>query len=326
LVAAARIQTYMKRASHLAGEKLKMTIALAACFVVVLLSGPRAAAQESPQAPLPAPTDEHDVRRMSNVPEAAAPPALPPEEIIKKFSQKEDEYLSTRPAYSYRKTVRIDEFDHDGKLMGQFMMVTDTIRASNGQVINKMVQHPQSTLHFFTLEPEDVKELDRMPAFPLTTNQLAKYDLKFIGDERIDEIDCYIFQVKPKNIERATAYFDGIVWVDAKYLEVVKTYGKWVNELGPVHIANLPFTTFETYRENVDGKYWFPNYQRSDDTMHLKEGDFPMRLVIKWADFKPLPAKVSDTTPAPAASPSEQSAAPASAAPEPALAPPKPQP
>jgi hypothetical protein len=37
----------------------------------------------------------------------------------------------------------------------------------------------------------------------------------------------------------------------------------------------------------VDGKYWFPNYQRSDDTVHLKNGDFPVRLVIKWSDFKP---------------------------------------
>jgi hypothetical protein len=52
----------------------------------------------------------------------------------------------------------------------------------------------------------------------------------------------------------------------------------------------MPFTTFETYRENVDGKYWFPNYQRSDETVHLKNGDFPVRLVIKWSDFKPLPA------------------------------------
>jgi hypothetical protein len=278
--------------------RLQVAIARTTGFAAaLLLSALCAAAQDAPQTPLTPPA-EHDVHRISNVPEAAAPPALPPEEIIKKFSEKEDEYLAVRPTYGYRKTIRIDEFDHDGKLMGQFLMVTDAIRASNGQVVNKVVQHPQSTLHFFTLEPEDVKELDHIPPFPLTTSQLARYDLKYIGDERIDEIDCYIFQVKPKGVDRTKAYFEGIAWVDAKYLEVVKTYGKWVNELGDVHIANMPFTTFETYRENVDGKYWFPNYQRSDDTVHLKEGDFPMRLVIKWTNFKPLPATVSDTTPA----------------------------
>jgi hypothetical protein len=278
----------------------------------LFLSGRSKAAQDSPQAPLTPPA-EHDVRRIGNVPEAAAPPALPPEEIIKKFSQKEDEYLAARPAYGYKKTIRIDEFDREGKLVGQFLTVTEAMRASNGQVVNKIVQHPQSTLHFFALEPEDVKELDRIPLFPLTSSQLAKYDLKYVGDELIDEIDCYIFQVKPKGVDRAHAYFDGIAWVDRKYLEVVKTYGRWVNELGDVHIANMPFTTYETYRENVDGKYWFPNYERSDDTVHLKEGDFPVRLVIKWTDFKPLPATASAAAPAPAPT-----------TPEPA-APPKPQ-
>jgi len=254
-----------------------------------------------------APPPEHDVRRMGNTPEAAAPPALPPEEIIRRFSQKEDEYIAARPAYGYRRTVRVDEFDRAGNLAGQFMMVTEAVRRSDGQVVNKVVEHPQSTLHFFTLEPEDVKELDRVPPFPLTTSQLVKYDLKYIGEELIDELECYIFQVKPKSVDRVHAYLEGLVWVDAKYLEVVKTYGKWVNELGDVHMANMPFTIFETYRENVDGKYWFPNYQRSDETLHLKDADVPVRLVIKWTDFKPLAA----AAPAAAAAAPAESAAPA---------------
>jgi hypothetical protein len=227
---------------------------------------------------------------MGTVPEAAAPPSIPPEEIIKKFSQKEDEYMTARPGYGFRKTIRIDEFDREGRLVGQFLTVSEAIRAPNGRVVNKVVEHPQSSLHLVPLEPEDVKELDRLPPFPLNSSQLAKYNLKFIGDEQIDEIPCYIFQVKPKGVDRTNNYFEGIVWVDSKYLEVVKTYGKWVNELGDVKIANMPFTTFETYRENVDGRYWFPNYERSDETVHLKDGDFPVRLVIKWTEYKLLPA------------------------------------
>jgi hypothetical protein len=105
--------------------------------------------------------------------------------------------------------------------------------------------------------------------------------------------------------------------VDTKYLEVVKTYGKWVNELGDMKFAQMPFTTFETYRENVGGKYWFPSYERSDETVHFKEGDFPVRLVIKWTDFKPLAATVTDTTPA-----ATGTAAPAGASPAGAPTPP----
>jgi hypothetical protein len=267
----------------------------AGVLAFLVCGAPLAGAQESPQAPM-APAPEHDVKRMSTVPEAAAPPSIPPEEIIRRFAANEDQYMAARPGYGFRKTIRIDEFDREGKLVGQFLTVSEQIRTPNGRVVNKVVEHPQSSLHLVPLEPEDVKELDKLPPFPLNSGQLAKYNLKFIGDEQIDEIPCYIFQVKPRGVDRANNYFDGIVWVDSKYLEVVKTYGKWVNELGDVKLANMPFTTFETYRENVDGKYWFPNYQRSEETVHLKDGDFPVRLVIKWSEFKVLPAA---GTPAP---------------------------
>ncbi len=270
------------------------------------LGGVRSHAQDA-QGPLtPAPSEEHNVRRLGTEPEPAAPPSLPPDEIIRRFSQKEDQFLAARQGYGYRKTIRIDEFGDDGKPAGQYLLVTETMRTPNGQVINKVVQKPQSTLHYFNLETEDVKELDRIPAFPLTTSQLAKYDLKYIGEEQVDEIDCYIFKVKPKALERTRAYLDGLVWVDTKYLEVVKTYGRWVNELGEVHTATLPFSLFETYRENVDGKYWFPNYQRSDEMLHLKDVTVPVRLVIKWTEFRPLPAAnaaAPSTAPAPAKPP-----------------------
>ena len=142
--------------------------------------------------------------------------------------------------------------------------------------------------------------LDRIPAFPLTTAQLPKYDLRYLGTELVDEIDCYIFQVKPKSVERVHAYFDGIVWVDVKYVEIVKTYGKWITDQGDARVvAQLPFTLFETFRENVDGKYWFPNYSRSDDTLHTKDAEIPMRVVIKWSDFKPAAATPAPVRPAP---------------------------
>ena len=269
------------------------------------------AAQES-QAPMAPPPPDHDVRRMGNTPEPAEPPSLPPEQIIQKFAAKEDEFVAVRPTYGARKTIRIDEFDRQGKLAGQFLMVSETIRAADGRIVSKVIEHPQSTLHVFALEPEDVKELERIPQFPLNSGQLAKYDLKYIGQETIDEIETYIFKVTPKALDRTHACLDGIVWVDTKYLEVVKTYGRWVNELGDVKFATMPFSTFETYRENVDGKYWFPNYERADETLHLKDGDFPVRLVIKWSDFKPLPAAISAPSATPVAAPSPPAGTPPS--------------
>jgi hypothetical protein len=246
-----------------------------------------------------APPPDHHVTRIGNEPEPPAPPSLPEPEIIQRFAKKEDEYLFSRTHYTYRKTIRIEEFGPDVKPSGEFVLVTEPARGADGKLFEKVVERPQSTLQHFFLRSEDLEGLQRIPAFPLTTAQLAKYNLKYLGKEQVDEVDCYIFQAKPKTVERQKAYFDGIVWVDAKYLEVVKTYGKWVTDLGEMRsIPDLPFALFETYRENVDGKYWFPNYSRSDGTLNKKDLEIPVRIVIKWADFKPMHAVPTAAPPA----------------------------
>ncbi|HYA97107.1 MAG TPA: hypothetical protein VEH49_03355, partial [Methylomirabilota bacterium] len=128
--------------------------------------------------------------------------------------------------------------------------------------------------------------------------------VQYIGKEQVDEISCYIFQVHPKVVDRQHPAFDGIIWVDDKYLEVVKTYGKLVTDLGDFRSEVLPFTMFETYRENVEGKYWFPNYSRSDDTLHSKAGDVPIRITVKWSDFKRIaPGGSQPAVPPPPAKP-----------------------
>jgi hypothetical protein len=260
-------------------------------------------AQNSQQGPLTPPPD-HNVRRETNEATPDVPLALPQEEVVRRFSAKEDANLAARGHYGFRKTLRIQEFDPDGKPSGELLRVTEVVAGNDGRLAARIVENPQSTLKHIYLVPEDLAAFDRVPAFPLITSQLAKYDLKYLGKEQVDEINCYIFQVKPKVVERTRGLFDGLVWVDAQYLDIVKTYGKWMTELGEQRaLEQLPFTLFETYRENVDGKYWLPNYTRSDDTLHLKEGDFPMRITIKWTDFKPIPTAPPAAVPAAASSP-----------------------
>ncbi len=277
---------------------LRVAYLIAAIFAM----GIPALAQEGPQGPMAAPPEHRVARSIGTHPEPEAPPSLPPDEIIRRFSQKEDEYLAERSRHTARKSIRLQELGPDGKVAGEFLRVTETAPGSEGRLVTKTIENPQSTLQHAFLAPEDLAALDRIPAFPLTTSQLPKYHVKFIGSEQVDEIDCYIFQVKPKMLEITRGLFDGIIWVDAKYLEVVKTYGKWVTERGNAPILpQYPFALFETYRENVGGKYWFPNYSRSEDTLHLKDQDVNIRLVIKWSDFKPLPAIPPATAPSAAA-------------------------
>jgi hypothetical protein len=262
-------------------------------------------AQENPAGPQ-APPPEHKIERVIGAAQPEAPPSLPPAQIISTFTKKEDLYQAERPLYSYRRTVRIQEFGPDGKPAGEYNATYQAVRSSSGQLYEKALSAPQSSLQYLQFEPDDAHYLGSVPAFPLTTDQLVKYNVKFLSSEKVDEIDCYIFEVHPKTLDRKHPLFDGIIWVDQKYLEVVKTYGKWVTDLGPMRPGSLPFNMFETYRENVEGKYWFPNYSRSEDVYKLQGREVPVRVTIKWSDFKPFPpVEITQpaATPAPASAP-----------------------
>src|SRR5882672_12555731 len=154
-------------------------------------------AQDASQGPIAPPPPDHHVTRIGNEPEPAAPPSLPEAEIVKRFSQKEDEYILSRTHYTYRKTIRIQEFGADGQPSGEFVLVTQPGRDADGKLFEKVIEKPQSSLQHLFLRSEDLDGLQRIPAFPLTSSQLAKYDLKYLGKEQVDEIDCYIFQAKP---------------------------------------------------------------------------------------------------------------------------------
>jgi hypothetical protein len=243
------------------------------------------------------------------VPEPEAPPSLPPAEIIQAFARKEEVYLAARPQFAYRKSIRIQEFGPDGRPSGEYLATYDAVRSGDGKLYEKAIAAPESSLQYLQFEPEEAQRLTRLPEYPVTPNQISKYNLQYLNTEKVDEVDCYIFQVSPKTLDRQHPLFDGVIWVDQKYLEVVKTYGKWVTDLGAVHPSTLPFGIFETYRENVEGKYWFPDYARADAVYQMKDRDIPIRVTIKWSNFKPFPP-VPVTAVAPASPP--QAASPAS--------------
>jgi hypothetical protein len=275
---------------------------LAALAISLVLAESTRAQDDAPRPMTPPP--EHKVERITGAPQPEAPPSLPPAQIIAAFAKKEDLYRAQRPLFSYHRTVRIQEFGPDGRPGGEFSATYEAARTSTGQLYEKALAAPQSSLQYMQFEPEETHFFTSIPAFPLTTDQLSRYDVQYLGTEKVDEIDCYIFQVRPKTLDRQRPLFDGVIWVDQKYLEVVKTYGKWVTDLGPMHAANLPFIIFETYRENVEGKYWFPNYSRSEDVYKLKDREINVRVTIKWTDFKPFPpTAVPPSSPPPPAKP-----------------------
>jgi hypothetical protein len=216
-----------------------------------------------------------------------------PQEIIQKFAAKELEFSQARSNYTYRQSARLEELDASGNPTGgKWEMVEDIIFSPEGRRMDKVVYAPVTTLRQIGLTGEDERDLRDVQPFVLTTPEIPEYNISYLGKEKIDEIGCYTFSVKPKKLTPGKRYFEGQIWVDDRDLQIVKTYGKGVGELKSGSAKHQAFPKFETYREQIDGKYWFPTYTHADDVLHFPNGDnVHIRMTVKYQDYKKYEGK-----------------------------------
>jgi len=228
---------------------------------------------------------------------SAAPPPPPadanPDEIIRKFAAKEAEFRKARENYTYRQSVKMEELDADGNPEGKWEITSDIIFGPNKQRIEKVIYAPMITLRNLTLTPQDEQDLRNVQPFVLTTEDVDKYAIEYTGKQNADEIPCYTFEVKPKKMLKGERYFQGKIWVDDRDFQIVKTYGKGVGLLKKNEDNQFP--NFETYRQQVDGKYWFPVYTHADDVLHFQNSSQRIRMVVKYQDYKRFGADTSVT-------------------------------
>jgi hypothetical protein len=223
-------------------------------------------------------------------------PPIPPEEIIRKFASKEEEFKKARDNYTYRQTARTEVLTADGRKTGQqWLQVSDILFDNRGRRVEKVLRAPVSTLHDIQLTQEDIEDIQTIYPFVLTTANIDKYVLAYLGKEKIDELDTYVFDVHPKKIEGDDRYFEGKIWVDDQDLQIVKTYGKTVYQVTK-KIRNQRFPRFETIRNQIDGKFWFPVWTKADDVLNFPDGQNVRVLeVVKWDNYKRFEAEVKIT-------------------------------
>jgi len=224
----------------------------------------------------------------------AATPELSEAEIqniITKFAAKEAEFARARENYTYRQTVRIVELDDSGAVRGRHEMISDIIFSPDGKRTERVVRAPVATLRNISLTPEDEQDLRNVQPFVLTTADIEKYYVRYLGKQNADEIPCYVFAVKPRKLEPGQRYFQGQIWVDDRDLQIVKTYGRGVGLLKKNYDNQFP--KFETYREQIDGKFWFPTYTRADDVLQFESGlNQRIRMTVKYEDYKQFRSEV----------------------------------
>jgi hypothetical protein len=214
------------------------------------------------------------------------------QDIIKKFTQKETEFAIARENYTYRQTSKLTEVDPPG---GTYEMVEEVGFDDRNKRIARVIHAPVADLQNIVMTAEDEQDMRNVMPFVMTNDTLDQYIVNYVGRQNVDEVSCYVFSVKPKVLTKdRKRYFDGQIWVDDQDLQIVKTYGRGLGYLRRGEDQQFP--KFETYREQIDGKYWFPTYTYADDTLNFKDGPSQrIKEVIKYDHYKKWEFKAETT-------------------------------
>ncbi|AXC13389.1 hypothetical protein ACPOL_4112 [Acidisarcina polymorpha] len=229
-----------------------------------------------------------------------AQPAIPPDQIIAKFTAKESAFRQALNNYVYRRSVKVQTVDDDGKVDGEYYELTDVAFDSTGRRTEHVLQAPASTLERIMMSPADFADIQQRLPFVLTQEDVGQYNVTYVGKQKVDELDTYVFDVAPKVMEKKHRYFQGKIWVDTQDLQIVVTNGKNVpDDTRKGHEDLSP--PFVTYREEIDGKYWFPVYTKGDGILHFSGGsgyisqDVHIREFVKYTDYRQFKSTVKVT-------------------------------
>jgi hypothetical protein len=226
----------------------------------------------------------------------AQPKGTTPEEVIQRFAAKEKEFQEARDQYTYRQEVKVQTIDGN-TVTGEYQETFDVIFDDKGKRLENVLFAPQSTLEKggISMSPEDVDDIRHRLPFVLTSDEISEYQILYVGQQREDELHCYVFDIAPKEIVGKKRYFQGRIWVDDRDFQIVKTFGKTVPDIRKKRGQENLFPKFTTWREQIDGKYWFPTYTKADDTLHFSNQDTHIREIVKYTNYQRFGSKVRIT-------------------------------
>jgi hypothetical protein len=209
-----------------------------------------------------------------------------PEELIKAFSAKETEFYEAWLQYAFNQTAEIEVLSVNGNPRSEKMTIT-SVTVVNDDGRSREMSHITGKLRSISFTPKDEEIIFDMQPFALTEKELPSYILKYEGKEHVDEIACFVFSVAPKSLKGDRLYFKGKIWVDDRDLNIVRTIGTLVPQNKEV------FPEFETIRQIIDGRYWFPVWVHAKQRIRFKSEEVELEETIVYEDYKKSASKKS---------------------------------
>ncbi len=213
---------------------------------------------------------------------------LSPDEIIRAFSAKETEFYEAWMQYAYRQSADVRVLSVNGSPRQEVMTIISNIVFNDDGRRDVQIIRRAGDLHSVIFTNDDEEVINNLQPFALTEKELPLYDLKFEGKEKVDELSCYVFSVKPKAIKSGRFYFEGKIDVDDRDLQIVRTVGRPVPQK-----KNTQFPAFETIRQMIDNQYWFPVWTHADSELHFQRDNVHIEETITYADYKRFGSKTN---------------------------------
>jgi len=216
-----------------------------------------------------------------------------PEQIIQRFAAHEKEWKLVREQYTFRQDITVKTLNGD-QALGDYHQVAD-ISYNQGKRVKTVVLGPQPSI---VLSPQDLEDLESRASFTIGTDELPLYNVTYVGQQKVDELHCYLFDVAPKLMEKGKRYFQGKIWVDDRDLQIVKNTGKSVPDIRITkrkRVEENLFPQFTTWRQQIEGKYWFPTFSSADDTLHFNSSEMRIKEVLKFTNYKQAGAATTGT-------------------------------
>jgi hypothetical protein len=238
-----------------------------------------------------------------------------PEEIIQQFAAKESVFKKALEHYTWTQDIKVQTLDN-AKVDGEYHVIYNVTFDLKGKRTEHVIFAPQNTLERILMTEQDVDDIEHRLPFVLTAEDIVQYDVSYAGRQKVDDVDTYVFDVKPKVMEKKKRYFQGRIWVDQQDLQILITSGRSVpDDTRPGHEDLSP--PFTTYREQVDGKYWFPTYTKGEGELHFHatkyapSEDVDIRQIVRYTDYKQYGSSFriifgGEAPPQPADKPSQQ--------------------
>lgn len=250
------------------------------CFAILYLSTQFLQAQSTPAG--------HEGQVANRTAVQQSNDNIAPEEIIRRFSAKETEFYEAWMHYSYHQVAEVRVLSVNGLPKNESQTTISDIVFKDDGTRDILVKRRSGSLFSVVYTMEDEEVINNLQPFALTEKELPLYNLNYEGKEKVDELNCYVFSVKPKSIKGNRMFFDGKIWVDDRDLQVVRTVGKPVPEK-----KNQRFPEFETIRQMIDGQYWFPVWTHAESKLHFSSDTVHIEETITYSDYKKFGSKTT---------------------------------